>query len=434
MQPHLSAPSIQTPWSRVFRSLAYRNFRLFWVGQGISLIGIWMQAIAVGWLAYELTAGEPERVRASWLGIVGFAGGIPTFVFASLGGALADRWNRRRVVLVTQSLALIQAALLATLTLTHVIGLELLILLVFYLGMINAVDIPARQSLMIETVEKQSNLSNAIALNSSMFNIARIIGPAIGGVLLKMGGAGFCFLCNAGGFLASITALLSLRLKPPRRAAVTGHIFKNIAEGARYAFNFKPIRNILLLLMVVSFSGASYPVLLPIFSAHVLGQGAGLYAWLFAGAGLGALVGAVFLAFRESTRGLLGWIGVAPMIFGLGLIVLGISRWVWLSLMAMPVIGFGLLVQTASSNTMLQTLVKDHMRGRVMSMYSMAFMGMMPFGSLLAGLLSRLFGAPVTVCLNGLLCIIGAVVFSKHRHGLYRQIDQPYGSQAVAST
>ena len=433
MKNHEFGGKITVQLRRIFRSLAYRNFRLFFVGQGISLVGTWMQMIAVGWLAYELTAGEPERVRAVWLGIVGFAGRIPTFIFAPLGGVLVDRWDRWRVVTAMQILALIQAALLAALTLMHVITMGELIMLSLFLGLISAFDIPARQSFMIETVEKPSDLGNAIALNSSMFNIARIIGPAVGGVLLKTVGTGVCFLCNAVSYIAVIAALLAMRLKPSGRIAVTGHVVKNMVEGVRYVLNSPPIKNILLLLMVVSLSGASYPVLLPIFSEHVLHHGSGLYALLFAAAGFGALAGAVFLAFRESVCGLLGWIAAAPVIFGLGLILLGLSRWVWLSLLSMPVIGFGLLVQTAASNTMIQTLVEDRMRGRVMSLYSMAFMGMMPVGSLLSGLMSRIVGAPVTVFLSGLLCIAGALVFSKSLKDLHRQLHPIYVKEGIIS-
>ena len=416
---------------RIFRSLLYRNFRLFFMGQGLSLIGTWMQMIAVGWLAYELTKGEPERVQAVWLGIVAFAGRIPTFIFAPLGGVFVDRWNRRNLVIVTQILAMIQAALLAALTLLHMITLGQLILLSVILGLINAFDIPGRQSFMFEIVDKPADLSNAIALNSSLFNGARIIGPALGGVLLKTAGTGLCFLFNAVSYLAVIAALLAIRLKPSGRIAVTGHVLKNMTEGVRYVFNCAPIRSILFLLMAVSFSGASYPVLLPIFSGHVLHRGSGLYALLFAAAGFGALAGAIFLAIRESVRGLLEWIAAAPVIFGIGLILLGMSRWIWLSVLAMPVIGFGLLVQTAASNTVIQTLVEDRMRGRVMSFYSMAFMGMMPLGSLFSGLMSRLVGAPITMLLNGLLCMAGTLIFVRHLKTLRRQVHPIYVEKGI---
>lgn len=416
---------------RIFRSLHYRNFKLFFMGQGLSLIGTWMQMIAAGWLAYDLTAGQPEGVRAVWLGVVAFASRIPTFLLAPLAGVFVDRWDRRNLIIITQILAMIQAALLAALTLMHAITLGQLIVLSFILGLINAFDIPARQAFVIEMVDKPGDLHNAIALNSTMVNGARIVGPAIGGVLLKTLGVGFCFLANAASYVAVIAALLAMRVKPSGRRIATGNILKNFTEGLRYAFGFAPVRNVLLLLALVSLSGASYTVLLPVFSQQILHHGSGLYALLFAAAGFGALAGAIFLAMRESVRGLSFWIAVAPAIMGLGLIGLGLSRWVWVSALAMPVIGFGLLVQMASSNTLIQTLVEDRMRGRVMSLYSMAFMGMVPLGGLLAGLMARSIGAPATVALNGLWCAVGAILFFNRLPAFRRQIHPVYVKKGI---
>ena len=417
-------PKAASRMQMIFRSLRYRNFRLFFIGQGISLIGTWMQMIAGGWLAYQLTAGESERMRALWLGIVAFTGRIPTFVFAPLAGVLVDRWNRHRLVVITQILAMIQAGLLAALTLTHIITLWQLILLSLMLGLINALDVPGRQSFMIEMVDKPEDLNNAIALNSSIVNSARIIGPAIAGVLLKAIGVGFCFLLNAVSYVPVVAALLAMTVKPVKRQSASGHILMRLAEGVRYAFGFAPIRYILLLLAIVSLSGASYTVLLPIFAEQILHHGSGLYALLFAVAGAGALIGALLLAVRESARGLSLWIAVAPAVFGVGLIGLGLSRQAWLSVLVMPVIGFGMLVQLASSNTVLQTLVEEHMRGRVMSLYSMAFMGMVPIGSLLAGFMARLIGAPATVLVNGLWCIVGSLLFFA-RLKTFRKLIRP---------
>lgn len=397
--------------SLVFRSLRCRNFRLFYVGQGISLIGTWMQMIAGGWLAYDLTAGMPQQARAFWLGVVAFAGRIPTFILAPLAGVLVDRWDRRSVVVVTQLLAMLQAGVLAALTLGHWITLGQLTLLSFVLGVINALDVPARQSFMIEMVGHKEDLTNAIALNSSLVNGARIIGPALAGLLLKALGAGACFLLNAVSYVAVLTALFSMNLRPATYRKATGRIGQQLREGVRYTWRCAPIRDVLLLLALVSLTGASYTVLLPVFAQHVLGQGSGLYGLLFASAGVGALAGAIALARRRSTRGLGLWIALAPAIFGAGLIGLALSRSIALSLAVMPVIGFGMLVQMAASNTLLQTLVEDHMRGRVMAFYSMAFMGMVPLGSLLAGAMARLMGAPATVAINGLCCMLGAVAF-----------------------
>jgi len=416
---------------RIFRSLYYRNFRLFFIGHGVSVIGTWMQMIAAGWLAYDLTAGEPEGVRAVWLGVVAFAGRIPTFLLAPLAGVFVDRWDRRRLVITTQILSMIQAALLAALTLAHVITLWQLIVLSFILGLINAFDVPARQSFVIEMVDKPVDLHNAIALNSMIVNGARMIGPAIGGILLKALGAGFCFLTNAASYVAVIAALLAMQVRPSGRRSAAGNILANLHEGLRYAFGFAPVRNILLLLALVSLSGASYPVLLPVFAQQVLHQGSGLYALLFAATGVGALAGAMFLAMRESVRGLSFWIAVAPAIMGLGLIGLGLSRLVWVSLLAMPVIGFGMMVQMASSNTLIQTLVEDHMRGRVMSLYAMAFMGMVPLGGLLAGLMARWIGAPATVAVNGLWCVVGSTLFFNQLKALRRQIHPVYVKKGI---
>jgi len=418
----------------IFRSLRYRNFRLFFIGQGISLIGTWMQMIAGGWLAYELTAGESERTRALWLGIVAFSGRIPTFVFAPFAGVLVDRWNRFRLVIITQVFAMFQAALLATLTLSHTITLGYLILLSLVLGLINALDVPGRQSFMIEMVDNREHLNNAIALNSSLVNSARIIGPAIAGILLKTTGAGFCFLLNAVSYIPVITALLAMKVKPVERKLATDRIFSQLAAGVRYAFGFPPIRNMLLLLALVSLSGASYTVLLPILAEHVLHRGSGLYALLFAAAGAGALAGALLLAMRESARGLSLWIAAAPAIFGIGLIALGVSRFVWLSVLVMPVVGFGMLVQLASCNTVLQTLVDDSMRGRVMSLYSMAFMGMVPLGSLLSGFMARLVGSPVTLILNGAWCIVGSLLFFAQLKKFRRLIHPIYVEKGIIRT
>ncbi|MCX7590438.1 MAG: MFS transporter [Kiritimatiellae bacterium] len=406
-----------------FRALRSRNYRLFFIGNGISRIGSWMQMVAVGWLAYELTAGLPKGNRAFWLGVVGFAGRIPTFALAPLAGVLVDRWDRRRLVIVTQALAMIQAAILALLTLTNFISLWSLIALALMLGFINTFDVPSRQSFVIELVDRREDLPNAIALNSSLVNGARLIGPAVAGFFLKTVGAGVCFALNALSFLAVLIALFALRIKHPGRREVAGHMLRNLAEGIRYAMGFTPIRDVLVLLALVSLTGASYTVLLPIFAREVLGHGSGVYGLLFAGAGAGALGGAAALAMRRSLDGIWGWISAAPALLGLGLIGLALSRNVVLSVLFMPVIGFAMLVQTASSNTFLQGMVKDHLRGRVMSFYSLAHMGMVPLGSLLAGTLARSLGAPVAVAINGLCCIAGALLFSRRLPVIRRCVD-----------
>ncbi len=410
----------------MFRSLGYRNYRLYFAGHGLSLVGTWMQMVAVGWLAYELTAGQPEGVRAFWLGVVAFASRIPTFVFAPLAGALVDRWDRRRLVLLAQILAMLQAGALAWLTLAQAITLEQLILLSLVLGLVNTLDVPARQSFMIEIVDRPADLGNAIALNSSMVNSARVLGPAIAGLLLKAVGAGFCFLLNAVSYVAVIASLLAMEVKPGERRAASGPILRNVADGLRYAFGFPPIRDLLLLISLVSLSGAAYTALLPVFAGEVLGGGAGLYGLLFAAAGVGALAAALLLAVRESPRGLPAWIAAAPAVLGAGLVGLGLSTSAWLSVLAMPVIGFGMVVQMAASNTVLQTLVEDRLRGRVMSLYSMAFMGMVPLGSLLSGMMARALGAPATIVLNGLACVAGALLFRRRLDSIQEQVAVSY--------
>lgn len=417
----------------VFRSLRYRNFRLFYVGQGLSLVGTWMQMIAGGWLAYDLTAGMPERSRAIWLGVVAFAGRIPTFVLAPVAGVLVDRLDRRSVVIVTQALAMLQASLLATLTLGHWITLGQLIALSLMLGLINALDVPARQSFLIQMVDRKEDLTNAIALNSSLVNGARIIGPALAGLLLKAAGAGVCFLLNALSYVAVLGALFAMALPPLTYRKASGRLLADLKEGVRYVAGFAPIRDVLLLMALVSLTGASYTVLLPIIAEGVLKQGSGLYGLLFASAGVGALAGAVFLAMRQSVQGLGRWIATAPVIFGIGLLGLALSRNAGLSLAIMPVIGFGLLVQTASSNTILQTVVEDRMRGRVMSFYSMAFMGMVPLGSLLAGTMARWMGAPATIAIHGLCCIAGAMAFAARLPSLRRIARPVYAGKGIVA-
>ena len=426
MDAGAARPQTRSRMARLFRALRHRNFRLFAAGQGISLIGTWMQMVAAAWLAYDLTAGQSPGRRAVWLGVVAFAGRIPTFILAPLAGVVVDRYNRRRLVVATQVLAMLQAGLLAALTLSHAITLGQLIALSLVLGLINAVDVPARQSLLNAMVDQPEDLSNAIALNSSLVNSARILGPAIAGVLLKVLGPGYCFLLNAVSYIPVVAALRAMTLRPVVRRAAAASFRHEVAEGLRYAYRFAPIRDVLLLLALVSLTGSSYTVLLPIFAGEILHQGSGLYAVLFAAAGVGALAGAAFLASRESVRGLGFWIAVAPVIFGVGLFGLGLSRQAWLSVAVMPVIGFGFLVQTASSNTLLQTLVDDHMRGRVMSLYSMAFMGMVPLGSLLAGLMARRLGAPATVIVNGVWCLVGALIFYRRLETLRRLAHPVY--------
>jgi len=387
------------------RALRHRNFRLFFGGQGISLIGTWMQRVALSWLVYELTNS------AFLLGVVGFAGQLPTFLLTPFAGVMADRWDRHRVLIITQGMAMIQALILALLVLAGLIRVWEIIVLSIFLGVINALDAPVRQSFMIEMVGNKEDLGNAIALNSSMVNGARMIGPSIAGLLIAAVGEGICFLINGISYLAVIYALLAMKVTHRKHRVRKSRILQELREGFNYAFGFPPIRAILLLLAVVSLFGMPYTVLMPIFAKDVLHGGANTLGFLMASAGVGALTGAFSLAARKKVPGLGKWIVRASAIFGAGLIVFSLSGLMWLSLVVLMFVGFGMMVQVAASNTILQTIVDDDKRGRVMSFYAMAFMGMMPFGSLIMGSLAGRIGAPGSLIFGGIICLSGAAIF-----------------------
>jgi MFS family permease len=403
----------------ILRALRHRNYRLFFSGQGISLIGTWMQQIAMNWLVYRLTQS------ALVLGVVGFSSRIPTFVFASFAGVLADRWNRHRTLVVTQTLSTVQALILAALVLTGTISIWHIILLSLSLGFINAFDIPVRQSFVVDMIERREDLGNAIALNSSLVNGARLVGPSIAGVLIATLGEGICFLLNGISFLAVIIALLAMRIKKTdRREKQNPRVLRGLQEGFSYAFGFAPIRFILLLLALVSLMGMPYMVLMPIFAGKILHGGPRVFGFLLGASGLGALIGALYLASRRSVLGLGRIIVAASGVFGIGLIVFSFSRVFWLSALSMLLTGFGMMVQMASSNTVLQTIVEEDKRGRVMSFYTMAFMGMVPFGNLLGGGLASLIGAPGTLMFGGASCILGSFLFAR-KLPLLREMVRP---------
>lgn len=365
-----------------------------------------MQTIAMSWLVYRITGS------AFLLGVVGFSSQIPIFVLAPLAGVFVDRHNRHRILIFTQSLAMIQALALTTLVLTHVITVWAIIALSILLGLINSFDMPARQTFVLEMVEKREDMSNAIALNSSLFNGARLIGPSIGGVLIAAVGEGMCFLLNGLSFLAVIFCLLAMRVTPPKIEAKETHILREMKDGFSYAFGFAPIRYLILLIALVSLVGMPYTVLMPVFAGEVLQGGAHTLGFLMAASGTGALIGTMYLAARRTAPGLGGIVTAAAAIFGGGLILFSFSRMVTLSIILMMVTGFGMIVQMASSNTILQTIVDDDKRGRIMSLYTMAFVGMAPFGSLLAGGIASSIGAPHTLLLGGACCIIASIFFA----------------------
>lgn len=379
-----------------------------------------MQLTAVAWLVWRL------EHSAFLLGLVGFASRIPTFVFAPIAGVWVDRMNRYHLVILTQVLSMIQALLFAALMYSGHIQVWHIVALSLLLGCINTLDIPARQSFLIQLLNRKEDLVNAIALNSSMVNGARLIGPSIAGFLVAGFGEAVCFLLNGLSYVAVIGGLLMMRVTPNKKVPRHTAILKNLMEGFHYAFGFPPIRALLLLLAVVSLTGAAYTQLLPIFAEIILHGDARTQGALISATAIGALAGALYLAGRRTVRGLGRVVAWSPVIFGVGLIGMGLSSVLWLTMLIMPMVGLGLMVQLAATNTLLQTIVDDDKRGRVMSFYSMAFMGMVPLGSLIAGTMAHYVGAPMTVIIGGICCIIGAYSFARvlpklkaHIHPIY---------------
>jgi MFS family permease len=389
------------------RALAHRNYRLFFAGQGVSLVGTWVTRVATGWLVYRLTGS------AAMLGVVGFAGQVPTFALAPFAGVWVDRWSRYRVLVVTQVLSMLQSLALAWLALAGTIDILHVVLLGALQGVINAFDVPARQAFVVEMVEDRADLANAIALNSSMVNGARLVGPSVAGLMIAVSNEGWCFLVDGISYAAVIASLLMMRLPAAVRPASHPKTFDALREGFSYAFGFAPIRAVLLLLALVSLMGMPYTVLMPVMAAEVLHGGPHTLGFLMGATGVGALVGAVYLASRRTVVGLGRVIPAAAALFGAGLIAFSLSRAVPLSLALMVVTGIGFMAHLASCNTIIQTIVREDMRGRVMAFYTMAFMGTAPFGSLLAGALAERIGAPRTILLGGCACIAGAAAFSR---------------------
>lgn len=406
--------------SRALRAFRHRNFRLFFGGQAISLIGTWMQRVALSWLVYRLT----ESALA--LGLVSFMSQFPSFVLAPLGGVMADRWDRRRLVIITQVLFMLQAAVLAALVLAGTITVWQIVVLATILGTITGFDIPARQSLLVELVEGPEDLANAIALNSSFFNAARLIGPAVAGILIGWLGEGLVFAADAISYIAVLAGLFAIELPPRPRPAARAPVFRTLREGFDYAFGFAPIRAILILLAMLSLMGMPYVVLMPIFASDILHGGPRTLGFLVSAAGMGALGGALYLATRTTVRGLGKVIRTCATIFGIGLIAFSFSTSIWLSGLMLLATGFGMMVSTAASNTILQTIVDDDKRGRVMSLYTMAFMGMAPFGGLLAGALASRIGAPHTVLIGGIAVLAVVAWFGSRLPSLRREVAPIY--------
>lgn len=381
-----------------------------------------MQQIAMSWLVYRLTNS------AFLLGLIGFTGQVPTFVLTSVAGVFADRYERRKLLILTQLLAMFQAFLLAFLTVTGHIAVWHLVVLSFFLGMINALDIPVRQSFVIDLVENKDDLGNAIALNSVMFNGARLVGPSIAGLLISIVGEATCFFLNGISFLAIVIALLAMNIPGRKRKSELVTFFQGLKDGYQYTFGFAPTRYIILFLGLISMMGMPYLVLMPIFAKDILHGGHHTLGFLMGASGIGALVGALWLASRKTVLGLGKFIVISSSTFGLGLIVFSLSRYIQLSLCMMLLTGFGLIVYMASSNAILQTIVDEDKRGRIMSFYAMAFMGMAPFGSLMAGSLASKIGAPHTLIISGLACVIGSILFCT-KLPLIRKLVRPIYAQ-----
>ncbi len=385
-----------------FRALSNPNFRLFAAGQVLSLTGTWMQQLAMGWLVYRLTHSSVA------LGLYGFVSYLPTFVFTPFGGAIADRWNRHRVLIITQILAMAEALLMAYLTLSGQIQMWQILLLGFFLGVLNAGAMPVQQAFIVDMLDKKEDTANAIALNASMVNMARLVGPAIAGLVVAWHGEGLCFLLNGLSYIAVILslALMKVTCRPP--SVDPGRVWDSVKEGFHYSFSFLPIRVVLILMATLSLAVAPTVTMMPVLTREMLHRGADIMGMLMASSGIGAMTGAIYLASRRTVDGLSQRLAMAMGISGLGLMAFSLSHTVWLSALLMVIMGFGMMVQMAASNIFLQTVVDEAKRGRVMSIYIMSFMGLMPFGSLLAGYLINHIGLQETLILNGLACLTGS--------------------------
>lgn len=411
-------------WSVMFRALQHRNFQLFFGGQLISLIGTWMDTVAEAWLVYRLTGSS------LLLGTVAFAGQIPVFLLAPIGGMAADRLNRRSIVVATQTASMILAGILAALTISGRVKVWEVVLLAALMGVVNAFDIPARQAFLVEMVGRE-DLMNAIALNSSMFNGARVIGPAIAGILVASIGEGWCFFANSVSYIAVIAGLLLMKINRRSPEAVAS-VLEHIAEGFYFVRQTKPIFALLLLLGLVSLVAMPYSVLMPVFAARILHGNARTLGVLMGATGVGALTGALILASRTGLKGLSKWVAFSCTGFGAALILFSFSHWYVVSVALLVPVGLFMMVQMASSNTLIQAMVPDRLRGRTMAVYSMMFMGMAPLGSLLAGELGSRIGAPWTLALGGTGAVIGGIVFARQLPKLRVEARQLILAQALA--
>lgn len=388
----------------ILRSFSHRNYRLFFSGQLVSMSGTWIQIVAMSWLVYRLTNS------AFMLGLVTFLSQVPSFFFAPFAGVYVDRWNKHKTLIFTQAISMLQAFALAVLTLTGSIKIWHIMLLSIILGLTNAFDMPVRQSFIIEIIEDRKDLANAIALNSSLVNITRLIGPAVAGIIVAEFGEGICFMVNGVTFIAVIIALLFMRIKRTKLTNVHRHVFTELKEGFKYSFGFPPIRDMLILLAVLSFAIMQYTVLMPVFAKDILRGGSDMLGFLMASTGVGALIGALYLASRKSVLGLGKIMTISAFLFGITIIIFAFSKNFILSMAILLFAGVGFIAIIATSNTMLQTITDDDKRGRVMSFFTMAFMGVAPFGSLAAGAVADRIGGPLTIMISGIITIICGVI------------------------
>ena len=408
-----------------FRALQSRNYRLFFVGQTLSLIGTWMQSVAMGWLVYRITGSE------LLLGTVTFAQQIPMFVVSPFAGVAAERVDRRRLLILTQSLQAMQAVVLAMLVFAHRETVGELVALSIFMGVVNAFDVPGRQAFVIQMVSDREHLANAIALNSTQFNIARLIGPAIAGFTIKFTGEGVCFLINAVSFLAVIIGLTMIRVDHKPAPTEGRNMLVDLQEGARYVARHPPIRSLLILLAVASFVSGSYQVLLPVYAKTVYHGDATTLGFMYAAVGMGALVAAIMLASRRSVVGLGRWIVAASAIFSVALALFGLTTSMVPGILVLTLVGFGAMKHMGSTNTMIQTLVDDRMRGRVMAFYAMSFVGTMPIGSLITGALSPRIGPQLTMLGAGVIGLAASIWFMRKLPGLREHIRPVYEKQGI---
>jgi MFS family permease len=421
LPPDSPTPTAKEPATRrLIRSLKHRNYRLFFGGQGISLVGSWITRIATSWLVYRLTGSE------LLLGVVAFAGQIPLLVLAPIAGVLVDRWNRHHLLVVTQALSAVQSLALAILTMTGRITVTEIIVLQVVQGIINSFDTPARQAFVVEMVDDREDLPNAIALNSSLFNATRILGPTIGGVMIAAAGEGWCFMVDAISYIAVIGSLLAMRLGREPSVRPRTNMMDELRSGATYAFGFAPVRELLINVALISTMGMPYATLMPVIASKVLHGGPHTLGILMTASGMGALLGTVYLASRPSVVGLGKVIVFATVMLSVGLIAFSLSHSLWTSILVLPLVGAGMMLQSAAANTILQTVVDQELRGRIMAFYAVAVLGTMPIGSLLAGVLADRIGTQKTILLGALVCLAGGIWFAFRRPILAEHIRPIY--------